>query len=127
MRVVLYGAGLGFLFFLGYCGLLLAAMHLHERRRRNLEGRAVKAPQREATAREYPSTPVEELSREELDALYTMAEETEEQDYLLFCQEAQEPGWVDAGIEWAGLHAAWKQPPVEEIHRKRDEWLGEAA
>ena len=109
MRVVLYGAGLGFLFFVGYLGLLLAAMHLHERRRRNL---AVKAPQREATAREYPSTPVEELSPDELAALYELAVEEEEKDRNfdlgLFATEMADPVLVESTIEWVVADATEK-------------------
>jgi hypothetical protein len=48
----------------------------------------------------------EPLSQEQMDEL---------DDFMLFEEQAEDPAWVAAGLEWAELHATWKQKPDDEL------------
>jgi hypothetical protein len=101
------------IFFVLAFAAMLVKDYLEQRRMRMQENRAVRLandgwiPSDEAHERLLKDIEVvEPLSQEQMDEL---------DDFMLFEEQAEDPAWVAAGIEWAELHATWKQKPDDEL------------
>jgi hypothetical protein len=94
------------IFFVLAFAAMLVKDYLEQRRMRMRENRAVRLTD-EGHERLLKDIEVAEpLSKEQMDEL---------DDFMLFEEQAEDPAWVAAGIEWAELHATWKQKPDDEL------------
>ena len=84
--------------------VVMVATHALERRRMRMrENRAVRLGHERLLKDIEVAEP---LTREQMDEL---------DDFMVFEDLAEDPEWVKAGIEWAEMHAAWKQKPDDEL------------
>src|SRR5688572_1394030 len=108
MRVVFVAALFGWLGATAILmGFLVARYHWERRVQRMKAARAIRPANTplsdEAHEKILKAVEVAEpLSQEEMDEL---------DDFMLFEDLAEDPAWVQAGIEWASCHATWRQKP----------------
>jgi hypothetical protein len=130
MKVILFGAGVGWL---GAISLILTAMIfadvLQRRRERMREGRAVKAVQRDATEIPPLSDEAHNKIMAEIQVMEPLSQEEQADldDFFNFEDDVESAEMRAAFLRWVQIHSDANQCSDSEIARRRDEWLGEAA